>query len=126
VQVLVVLALTLVAVALAAPELNVHAVLRATRPADGAGLERAPDALVLEFIPLGALLVLVGGLAFLLLVWPDGLGAPRARRLIAGTWTAAVTAVLAGVLLHRVATCGGPPAAVRTFIPQPRRLGDNG
>jgi copper transport protein len=214
VQVPVVLALTLVAVALAASELDAHPLLRATRPADGAVLEQAPDALVLafvgpievapgdvgaagadgrrvdrgrvqqpggdrrlvrvplgrgaggastavwrvwsansdqpagslvftvngaavtvngaavaggpaatllavaRFILLGALLVLVGGLGFLLLIWPDGLGALRVQRLIAGAWTAAVTAPLAGVRLHAVATWGVPPA-VRTFIRQP-------
>jgi hypothetical protein len=154
-QVPVVLALTLVAVALAASELDAHPLLRATRPAESAstavwrvwsansdqhagslvftvkgaapagGLAAALLA-VARFILLGALLVLAGGLGFLLLIWPDGLGAPRLRRLFAGAWTAAVTAPLAGVRLHAVATWGVPPA-VGTFIRQPRgRLEENG
>jgi copper transport protein len=55
-----------------------------------------------------ALLVLVGGLAFLLLIWPEGAGAPRVRRLLAGSWTAAALATLAAIPLQGLVATGAP------------------
>jgi copper transport protein len=50
-------------------------------------------------------LVLIGGLAFLLLCWPEGRAVPRARRLVWTGWGAATVAGMLGVLLQ------GPYAA---------------
>jgi copper transport protein len=52
---------------------------------------------VIRFSAFAALLLLVGGLAFLLLVWPGGAGVGRARRLLWGAWTAAVVATALGI-----------------------------
>jgi copper transport protein len=206
-QALTLFALVLACVALTAPPLEAHAVLVASRPADGSILQQAPGALVLEFddpvevalggvqvvdaggrrvdrdrpdhpggdgrvvrVPLrrdlsgaytatwrvtsddshqlsgsvsfivrgggdgwlgaggtsgagggrlaggllagtrlllfAALVLLVGGLAFLLAIWPEGAGAQRVRRLLATSWTAAVVATVAGIPLQGVVATG--------------------
>ncbi|MGH9000110.1 MAG: copper resistance protein CopC, partial [Acidimicrobiia bacterium] len=46
------------------------------------------------------LVVLVGGIAFLWLLWPAGLGALGCRRLLGGAWLAAFTATIAGIALQ--------------------------
>jgi copper transport protein len=55
-----------------------------------------------------SLLLLVGGLAFLVAIWPRGAGAVRVRQLLAGSWTAAVVATLAAIPLQGVVATGSP------------------
>jgi copper transport protein len=214
IRALAVLVLTLVAVAMAAPRLQAHALVRATEPADGAALDQVPAALVIYFVspvevrtgaiqvvdPSGrrvdrgrierpggdqrvvrvplrrdlngpylaswrvtsgddhpitgslsflvaadaagagateaagvllgiarfslfaALLLLVGGFAFLVAVWPQGLGTPRVRRLLVSAWTVAAAVTLLGLPLHGAAEAGVPlaraldPALVRDVL----------
>ncbi|HEY8545104.1 MAG TPA: copper resistance protein CopC [Acidimicrobiales bacterium] len=49
---------------------------------------------VVRFVAFVGLVLLVGGALFLAAVWPGGLGDPRARRLLAAGWAAAVAATL--------------------------------
>lgn len=59
-----------------------------------------------------ALVLLVGALAFLLAIWPEGAGAQRVRQLLAASWTAAVVATVAGIPLQGVAATGAGLAGV--------------
>lgn len=81
--------------------------------ATGAGTGHLAGALLAgtRFTLFSALVLLVGGLAFLLVIWPEGAGAPRVRSLLAGSWTAAVVATLAAIPLQGVAATGAPLGA---------------
>jgi copper transport protein len=76
----------------------------------GGGSGRQAGALLAcaRLVLFAALPVLVGGLAFLLVIWPEGAGAPRVRQLLAGSWTAAVLATLAAIPLQGLAATGAP------------------
>lgn len=55
---------------------------------------------IVRFAAFAALILLVGGVAFLFSVWPAGL--QRARTLLVGAWVAAVTTTAAGICLQAV------------------------
>ncbi|HEY2957223.1 MAG TPA: FixH family protein [Actinomycetota bacterium] len=78
--------------------------------AGGGGSGRQAGALLAcaRLLLFAALLVLVGGLAFVLVIWPEGAGTPRVRRLLAGSWTAAALATLAAVPLQGLVATGAP------------------
>lgn len=61
---------------------------------------------VVRFAAFAALVVLVGGVAFLLALWPVGL--PRARFLLGGAWVAAVVTTVAGLCLQAVYATARP------------------
>jgi len=61
-----------------------------------------------RFALFASLLLLVGGLAFLVAIWPQGAGAARVRQLLAGSWTAAVVATVAALPLQGVVATGSP------------------
>jgi copper transport protein len=61
-----------------------------------------------RFALFASLLLLAGGLAFLVAVWPRGAGVARVRQLLAGSWTAAVVATLAALPLQGVVATGSP------------------
>ncbi|HUR48387.1 MAG TPA: copper resistance protein CopC [Acidimicrobiales bacterium] len=58
-----------------------------------------------------SLLVLLGGVAFLMWVWPDGRSDPRARRVIGAAFAASAVATLAGVTLQGASAAGLPLSA---------------
>jgi copper transport protein len=67
---------------------------------------------VLRFVAFGALVLLVGGFAFLALVWPAGAGWARARRVLWAAWAAAVVTTVVGIPIQGVYAAGLPLAKV--------------
>jgi copper transport protein len=63
---------------------------------------------VVRFLGFAALLLLVGGFAFVALLWPAGLGLARARRLLWSAWAAAAVTTLVGIPLQGVYAAGLP------------------
>lgn len=63
----------------------------------------------------GAALVLIGGLAFALRLWPRGLRLPRFRRLLIAAWAIAAVATVGALLMQGAYGAGLP--AVRAFDP---------
>jgi copper transport protein len=63
-----------------------------------------------RFVAFAGLVVLVGGIGFVLTLWPAGLDDRRARRIIAGAWGAAFLATAAGIALQAAYAEGGTPA----------------
>lgn len=55
---------------------------------------------VVRLLAYASLVVLVGGLAFLLLVWPAGAGVERARRALALAWVGATSATFVGIWVY--------------------------
>ncbi|HVE46262.1 MAG TPA: copper resistance protein CopC [Acidimicrobiales bacterium] len=53
-----------------------------------------------RFAVFASLLLLVGGTAFILLLWPEGSFRPRARRMIAGAWMVAMIGTALGIGLQ--------------------------
>jgi copper transport protein len=76
----------------------------------GGGSGRLAGALLAgtRFALFASLVLLVGGLAFLVAIWPQGAGAARVRQLLAGSWTAAVVATVAAIPLQGVVATGAP------------------
>src|SRR2546421_172962 len=115
-RLLVVAALALGAVLLAAAPASAHAQLTSTEPVGGSAKGGADDAALVEklltsgggsttvgaiyavirFAAFSALVLLVGGFAFLGLVWPAGAGLARARKLLWTAWGAAVATTVIG------------------------------
>jgi copper transport protein len=60
-----------------------------------------------RFVGFAGLVVLVGGIGFLLTLWPAGLDDRRARRLVAGSWWAVFLATAAGIALQAAYAEGG-------------------
>jgi copper transport protein len=67
---------------------------------------------VLRFVAFSALVLLVGGFAFLALVWPGGAAVPRARRLLWAAWGAAVVTTAVGIPVQGVYAAGLPLSKV--------------
>ncbi|MDQ1518295.1 MAG: copper transport protein [Actinomycetota bacterium] len=67
---------------------------------------------VIRFVAFSALVLLVGGFAFLALVWPGGAALPRARRLLWGAWGAAVVTTTVGIPVQGVYAAGLPLSKV--------------
>jgi copper transport protein len=63
-----------------------------------------------RFAAFGALALLVGGAAFVGLVWPAGAASRRVRRLLVGAWAVALAATLAGLVLQGPYAAGLPLA----------------
>ncbi|HVD16280.1 MAG TPA: FixH family protein [Actinomycetota bacterium] len=68
---------------------------------------------ICRFSLFAALVLLVGGFVFLIVIWPEGLGTPRVRRLLVSAWTVAAAVTLLGIQLH---------GAVEAGVPLPRAL----
>ena len=68
---------------------------------------------ICRFSLFAALVLLVGGFVFLIVIWPEGLGTPRVRRLLVSAWTVAAAVTLLGIPLH---------GAVEAGVPLPRAL----
>jgi copper transport protein len=67
---------------------------------------------VIRFAAFSALVLLVGGFAFLALVWPGGAALPRARRLLWAAWGAAVVTTAVGIPVQGVYAAGLPLSKV--------------
>ena len=67
---------------------------------------------VIRFAAFSALVVLVGGFAFLALVWPGGAALARARRLLWAAWGAAVVTTAVGIPVQGVYAAGLPLSKV--------------
>lgn len=67
---------------------------------------------VIRFVAFAALVLLVGGFAFLALVWPVGAGVARARRMLWGAWAAAVLSTVVGIPIQGVYAAGLPLSKV--------------
>ena len=67
---------------------------------------------VIRFVAFAALVLLVGGFAFLFLVWPAGAGVARARRVLWAAWAAAVVSTVIGIPLQGVYAAGLPLSKV--------------
>src|SRR5439155_12707963 len=67
---------------------------------------------VIRFAAFAALVLLVGGFAFLALVWPAGAGVGRARRLLWGAWATAVVTTAVGIPIQGVYAAGLPLSKV--------------
>ncbi|MDQ1566939.1 MAG: copper transport protein, partial [Actinomycetota bacterium] len=65
-----------------------------------------------RFAAFSALVLLVGGFAFLALVWPGGAALPRARRLLWTAWGAAVVTTAVGIPVQGVYAAGLPLSKV--------------
>jgi copper transport protein len=63
-----------------------------------------------RFLAFGGMVVLVGGIGFLLTLWPAGLDDRRARRVVAVAWWTVFLATAAGVALQAAYARGGTPA----------------
>jgi copper transport protein len=63
---------------------------------------------VLRFVAFSALVLLVGGLAFVGLLWPAGAAVARVRRLRWAAWAAAVATTVAGIPIQGVYAAGLP------------------
>ncbi|MFP5376125.1 MAG: copper resistance protein CopC [Acidimicrobiia bacterium] len=70
---------------------------------------------VVRFAVFAALVVLVGGTAFVLALWPAGLGDRRVRRLLGGAWLVSVAGTAAGIGLQ--GAYGGGLALADAFRP---------
>ena len=57
---------------------------------------------VIRFVAFGALVLLVGGFAFVALLWPAGAAQARARRLLWGSWGAAAVVTVLGIPIEGV------------------------
>jgi copper transport protein len=68
---------------------------------------------ICRFSLFAALVLLVGGFVFLIVIWPEGLGTPRVRRLLVSAWTVAAAVTLLGIPLY---------GAVEAGVPLPRAL----
>ena len=67
---------------------------------------------VIRFVAFAALVLLVGGFAFLAFVWPAGAGWARARRVLWAAWAAAVVTTVVGIPIQGVYAAGLPLAKV--------------
>ncbi|HEV7686715.1 MAG TPA: copper resistance protein CopC [Acidimicrobiia bacterium] len=67
---------------------------------------------VIRFAAFSALVLLVGGFAFLALVWRGGAALPRARRLLWAAWGAAVVTTAVGIPVQGVYAAGLPLSKV--------------
>jgi copper transport protein len=67
---------------------------------------------VIRFAAFSALVLLVGGFAFLALVWPGGAALARARRLLWAAWGAAVVTTAVGIPVQGVYAAGLPLSKV--------------
>lgn len=61
---------------------------------------------VSRFAAFASLALIVGGVAFVVLVWPGGAGQKRFRRLMASAWAAAVTCTVVAIGLQRAYATG--------------------
>ena len=67
---------------------------------------------VIRFVAFSALVLLVGGLAFVGLVWPVGAALARTRRLLWSAWGAAVVTTVVGIPVQGVYAAGLPLSKV--------------
>jgi copper transport protein len=67
---------------------------------------------VIRFVAFAGLIVLVGGLAFVGLIWPAGAGLARPRRVLWWSWAAAVVVTLVGIPIQGVYAAGLPLSKV--------------
>jgi copper transport protein len=63
---------------------------------------------VIRFVAFAALVLLVGGLAFVGLLWPVGAALSRPRRILWGAWAAAVVTTAVGIPVQAVYAAGLP------------------
>ncbi|HVW32907.1 MAG TPA: copper resistance CopC family protein, partial [Acidimicrobiia bacterium] len=63
---------------------------------------------VIRFVAFGALVLLVGGFAFVALLWPAGAAQAGARRLLWGSWAAAAAVTVIGIPIEGVYAQGLP------------------
>ncbi|HZQ75918.1 MAG TPA: copper resistance protein CopC [Acidimicrobiia bacterium] len=63
---------------------------------------------VIRFLAFSALVLLVGGFAFVALVWPAGFGLARPRRLLWSAWAVAAVTTLVGIPIQGVYAAGLP------------------
>jgi copper transport protein len=75
----------------------------------GAGSDRVVGVAygVVRFAAFAGLVVLIGGAAFLGVLWPAGAGDPRARRILAGAWWVALGATVLSIPLQATYAAGG-------------------
>ena len=67
---------------------------------------------VVRFAAYGALVLLVGGFAFVGLIWPAGAALPRARRLLWGSWAVAFVVTAVGIPVQGVYSAALPLSKV--------------
>lgn len=89
-----------------APAADTQALLQQLLNAEGGSHTVGVAFGVIRFLAFAALVVLLGGAAFLLAIWPAGI--PRAKRSIAAAWIAAVVTTAAALALQAVYSTGRP------------------
>ena len=85
-----------------APEGNTQSMVRELLAADGASPTVGALYGLARFAAFVALILLVGGIGFVVALWPDGAGDRLVRRIIAGAWIGCVVTAVAAIALHGV------------------------
>ncbi len=89
-----------------APAGDTQALLQQLLNADGGSRSVGVAFGIVRFAAFAALIALVGGVAFLLVLWPAGLA--RTRRILGGAWVAALATTAAGICLQAVYVTSRP------------------
>lgn len=79
---------------------------------------------VIRFVAFAALVLLVGGLAFVALLWPAGAGLARPRRTLWGAWGAALVTTAIGIPVQAVYAAGLPLSKVASSTVRSGMLDD--
>jgi copper transport protein len=79
---------------------------------------------VIRFVAFTALVLLVGGLAFVALLWPAGAALSRPRRILWGAWAAALVTTAVGIPVQAVYAAGLPLSKVASSTVRSGMLDD--
>ena len=79
---------------------------------------------VIRFVAFASLVLLVGGLAFVALIWPPGIADVRTRRILWGAWWTALVTTAVGIPIQALYVAGLPISNVLSSTVRSGMLGD--